>query len=106
MSRCLSILLVTLASFNCAAAEPVSKPNVLFIAVDDLKPVLGCYGDKIVKSPNIDRLAGSRDAFSQRLLQSGGLRAIPQRAHDWACAATRWAFTTSAPIFALRCRRR
>jgi iduronate 2-sulfatase len=37
------------------AAAP--KPNVLFICVDDLKPLLGCYGDQLVKSPHIDRLA-------------------------------------------------
>lgn len=37
-------------------ADPV-KPNVLLICVDDLKPQLGCYGDKHAKSPNIDNLA-------------------------------------------------
>lgn len=39
------------------AAAQDAKPNVLLICVDDLKPVLGCYGDKLAKTPNIDRLA-------------------------------------------------
>jgi iduronate 2-sulfatase len=46
--------------FAAAADAPKSagaKPNVLFICVDDLKPILACYGDKLVKTPNIDRLA-------------------------------------------------
>ncbi len=37
-------------------AEP-QRPNVLFIPIDDLKPLLGCYGAKHIHSPNIDRLA-------------------------------------------------
>ena len=54
------------------------KMNVLFIAVDDLKPVLGCYGDKLVKTPNIDRLAARGTVFLQNYCQqavSGPTRA-------------------------------
>lgn len=38
-------------------SQAAERPNVLLICVDDLKPVLGCYGNRVVKSPNIDRLA-------------------------------------------------
>jgi len=48
-----TVLWVLLISSTPAA----ERPNVLLICVDDLKPLLGCYGDKLVKSPNIDRLA-------------------------------------------------
>ena len=34
------------------------KPNVLLLLVDDLKPVLGCYGDPVAVTPSIDGLAG------------------------------------------------
>ncbi len=37
-------------------AEP-GKPNVLLILVDDLKPALGCYGDRVAKTPGLDALA-------------------------------------------------
>ncbi|MEZ6122293.1 MAG: sulfatase-like hydrolase/transferase [Planctomycetaceae bacterium] len=40
-----------------AAATTAARPNVLLICVDDLKPVLGCYGDNTAKTPGIDRLA-------------------------------------------------
>ena len=37
--------------------EPSQRANVLFIAVDDLRPELGCYGEEFAKTPNLDRLA-------------------------------------------------
>lgn len=40
-----------------------TRPNVLLICVDDLKPVLGCYGDPVVKTPHIDRLAARSIRF-------------------------------------------
>ncbi len=51
-----ALLFPSMVAAVAAAAEPV-KPNVLLICVDDLKPILGCYGDAAVKTPNIDRLA-------------------------------------------------
>ncbi|MGC9356201.1 MAG: sulfatase, partial [Mariniphaga sp.] len=40
------------------------SPNVLFIAVDDLRPELGCYGAEYIHSPNIDRLAETGAVFT------------------------------------------
>ena len=40
-----------------------AKPNVLFIAADDLSCALGCYGDPIAKTPHLDRLAATGTCF-------------------------------------------
>ena len=38
-------------------ADSTQRPNVLFIAVDDLRPQLNCYGKQFMKTPNFDALA-------------------------------------------------
>ncbi len=51
------------------AAEPSRKPNVLFIMSDDLTCVLGSYGDKQMKTPNIDKLAKRGVLFERAYCQ-------------------------------------
>lgn len=53
---------LTIGSFSFAGD---TKPNVLFIAVDDLRPQLGCYGFKSMHTPNIDRLASQGIVFER-----------------------------------------
>ena len=43
----------------------LAKPNVLMIAIDDLRPALGCFGDETAITPNIDRLAKRGMVFNQ-----------------------------------------
>ena len=58
--------LLFLAICGIARASPL---NVLFIAIDDLRPALGCYGDKTAITPNIDRLAKRGTLFNRAYCQ-------------------------------------
>lgn len=63
MLRLLFAVLLMLGSVKTIFAA--NRPNVLFIAVDDLRPELACYGKQHIHSPNIDRLAASGVLFER-----------------------------------------
>ena len=50
-------------------AADEGKHNVLFIAVDDLRTTLGCYGAPVIKTPNIDAIAASGTTFRRAYCQ-------------------------------------
>lgn len=54
---------------GCKQGEP-EKTNVLFIAVDDLRPALACYDDKLAITPNVDRLASEGALFNNHYVQA------------------------------------
>lgn len=54
---------------NSAAAQEKRPPNILFIAVDDLRPSLGAYGDDFAITPNIDTLAQRSLVFDRAYVQ-------------------------------------
>ena len=57
-------------------------PNLLFLCVDDLRPELGCYGNELIISPNLDGLAAEGCVFTNHFT------AVPT------CGASRWSLLT------------
>ena len=70
-----NILTVVLLICLCKVARAQTQAgrnkrmNVLFIAVDDLRPEIGCYGNGHIKTPNIDKLAAAGTVFNRAYCQ-------------------------------------
>ncbi|BCX49808.1 hypothetical protein HAHE_37160 [Haloferula helveola] len=77
------ILPAVLASVFALPVSRAEQPNVLFIAVDDLVPTLGCYGDPVALTPEIDGLA------------SQGMTFLNHHCNWTVCGPSRAALTTS-----------
>lgn len=71
MKKIFHFLIIILVFPGLCNAQKTGKlrPNVLFIAVDDLRPELGCYGNTQIISPNIDRLAADGLVFRRAYCQ-------------------------------------
>lgn len=69
MNRCIVIPACIIGALVTPLAAAPANPHVLFIAVDDLRPQLGCYGQASIKSPNIDRLAARGMVFERAYCQ-------------------------------------
>lgn len=64
-AACLLVSLALVALVNPAKPEKPGRPNVLFIFVDDLRPDLGCYGNREVVSPHMDAFAKEAAVFNR-----------------------------------------
>lgn len=98
--RLTTLALLSFAFFNTAKADDEQAPNVLFIAVDDLRPQLACYGEEFMHTPNFDRLAASSVVFERafcmvptcgasRASLMTGLRPTPRRFVSYTARADR-----------------
>ncbi|BFZ15075.1 hypothetical protein BsWGS_18114 [Bradybaena similaris] len=66
-----------------SSTDNTQRPNVLFIVVDDLRPTLGCYGEPLLRTPNVDNLASKSILFEQTFVQQA------------VCGPSRTSFLTS-----------
>jgi len=65
-----TFLFFTFGCKNLNNEDHLSHYNILLICVDDLRPELGCYGNPIIQTPNIDKLASSGYVFNNHYVQS------------------------------------
>ncbi|MCH5598242.1 sulfatase-like hydrolase/transferase [Niabella ginsengisoli] len=58
-------------------ADAQERPNILWLVCEDMSPYLSCYGNKTIKTPNLDRLAEKGIRFTRA--HSNGTQCSPSR---------------------------
>jgi arylsulfatase A-like enzyme len=73
-----STVLIVCAASSGMPILAAERPNVLFVIVDDLRPELGCYGNREIKTPHFDKFAESGTLFTRAYCQAAAC--APSRA--------------------------
>src|SRR4051812_2038044 len=60
-----AVIVMALLSSAISAAEPVRRPNILWIIVDDMSANFSCYGEQTIRTPQVDKLAAEGTRFSR-----------------------------------------
>ncbi len=68
--------------WSAGLVHGADRPNVVFIAVDDLRPELGIYGKDYIKSPQIDRLGKSGMVFNRAYCPAGRVLTLQDEPDD------------------------
>ena len=61
------LIIICFLIYGCQQ-DGIQRPNIVFIAVDDLRTDLGCYGNSMIKSPNLDKLASQGILFTNHFV--------------------------------------
>ena len=62
------LLFILFAVWSCQSSKDVETtrpPNIIWLVAEDISPALGCYGDQLAKTPNIDRIASQGIRFDK-----------------------------------------
>ena len=74
--------LAVVLSLHCACAYAESRPNVLWIYLEDVSGWFGCYGEALIETPNIDALASTGLRFDRFYTPAGVCSVKKQQSFD------------------------
>lgn len=67
--KIIKLLLLGVIAIGCSSPEEAKRPNIIFIFSDDhTYQAIGAYGNKLAKTPNIDRIAGEGALLNNNLV--------------------------------------
>ena len=87
----LLVVWISLISANVFGQSQQKRPNILWIVANDISPDLGCYGNKLVQTPNLDKLAG-QGVLYKNLITVGAV-----------CSPSRSSFITGMHSVSINC---